>query len=417
MKFRKFSRETRTVKNPQAPDFQQSLLECNTFPVCLSATNRYPDAETIGNRFAQKEEGMIYSRLGNASLDAFAAKIAHFEGAEAGLCFSSGMASIANMILSLVKSGENIVVSHDVYGGTHKLITNDIPNWGIETRRFNGTDLNQLEDMIDEKTRLVFIETPSNPTMSVVDIAEISKIAKKHNVPVAVDNTFCTPLYQRPLELGADIIIHSATKYLAGHGNVIAGALVSSKEIVQKIFDTTFYTFGSILAPFEAWLVLNGMQSLEPRMEKHSKNAMRIAQFLEKHPKVKQVWYPGLESHPQHEIAKKQMSGFGGMLAFEVDGDREITQRFVDSTEVCERLISLGECVTIICHSASTTHSLLDAESLKEIGISEGFVRLSVGIENADELIADLDQALAQMSSVKVTDISVQQKSTLESIG
>ncbi|MEK6954321.1 MAG: aminotransferase class I/II-fold pyridoxal phosphate-dependent enzyme [Candidatus Micrarchaeota archaeon] len=389
--------ETRVVKNIKAHELTQDLLESDNFPICLTTTYHYPNAEIIAKRFRGEDDGMIYSRLNNPTTRALGMKVAALEGAESGLCFSTGMSAITNVFLSLCNSGNNVIVNQTVYGGTHKLINDEMPRFGITARRFENAHPEQVEKLIDPKTAVIFVETPSNPTLGIVDIAVVAKIAKKHNIPMVVDNTFCTPILQNPIALGADIVIHSATKYMNGNASLVAGIAVGNKGLMRKIYDRTFWTFGATLGAFDAGMLLMSLQSLAVRMNRHCESAMIVAKHLESHPKVARVHYPGLTSHPQHEIAKKQMRGFGGILAFEVKGDKLAAQKVVDSTHVCERLINLGQNITTIVHNASTTHSELDEAALKSAGISESFIRLSVGLEAPEDIIADLDQALAKI--------------------
>lgn len=389
--------ETRVVKNIRAPELSQDLLESDNFPICLTTTYRFPSAEIIAKRFKGEDDGMIYSRLNNPTTRALGIKVARLEGAKAGLCFSTGMSAITNVFLSLSNSGNNVVVNQTVYGGTHKLITDEMPRFGIQARRFENANPEQVEKLVDSKTSVIFVETPSNPTLGIVDIAVVAKIAKKHNIPLVVDNTFATPIFQNPIALGADIVVHSATKYMNGSASLVAGIAVGSKELIGKIYDRTFWTFGSTLGAFDAGMLLMSLQSLAVRMQRHSENAMKVAAFLESHPKVAKVHYPGLKSHPQHEIAKRQMRGFGGIVAFEIKGGKLDAQKVVDSTQVCERLINLGQNITTIVHNASSTHSELDEAALKKAGISESFIRLSVGLEAPEDIIADLDGALAKI--------------------
>ncbi len=386
--------DTRVVKNVKATELSRDLMESDNFPFCLTTTYRYPDAVTIAKRFKGEDDGMVYSRMNNPTTRALAKKVAELEGAEAGLCFSTGMSAITNVFLSLSNAGNNVVVNQTVYGGTHKLVTDELPRFGITARRFENAHPEQVESLADEKTTCIFVETPSNPTLGIVDIAAVAKIAKKKGIPLVVDNTFSTPVLQQPISLGADIVIHSATKYLNGSASLVAGIAVGKKELIQKIYDRTFWTFGSTLGAFDAGMLLLSIQSVAVRMQRHCENALKVAKFLEAHPKVERVFYPGLPSHPQHEIAKKQMKGFGGIVAFTVKGGRHTAQKVVDSTQVCERLINLGQNITTICHNASTTHSELDEEALKKAGISENFIRLSVGLEDPQDIMEDLGEAL-----------------------
>jgi methionine-gamma-lyase len=293
----------------------------------------------------------------------------------------------------MAKKGDHVVSTDCLYGGTAKLFLDILPKFGIETTLVDSSDPNQVEAAIRENTRLIYIETPANPTLKLTDIRAVAKIAQKRNVITVVDNTFMSPYFQRPLELGANIVVHSLTKYLSGHSDVIGGIIISSKSLLKTI-DPILKNNGSTLAPFEAWLTLRGIKTLPLRMEKHNDNALKIAEFLEKHPKIGRVHYPGLESHPQHELAKKQMSGFGGVICFEVKGGLEAGVKLMNSVKLCALAVSLGAVETLIEHPASMTHAVVPKEERLKAGITDSLVRLSVGIEDAEDITQDLEQAL-----------------------
>ena len=274
---------------------------------------------------------------------------------------------------------------------------NFMPRMGIEAREVSATHLDEIEAAIDEKTKLLFIETPANPTLAIIDIRGCARITKEHGIALVVDNTFATPALQRPFELGADIIVHSATKYISGHGDTVAGILVGDKELMKRVRSETLNLIGPCISPFNAWLLLRGLKTLPLRMRRHSENAIQVAQYLNFHPRIEKVHYPGLRIHPGHQLAVEQMSDFGGMLAFEIKGGREDGGKVVDATELCVNAVSLGDCDTLISHPASTTHSSYDAKQLEDAGISEALIRLSVGIENPEDICNDLAQALKQV--------------------
>jgi methionine-gamma-lyase len=365
-----------------------------SIPIYQSSTFAFKSAKHGARLFAGEEEGYIYTRLGNPTQAALEREIAFLEKGEAALAFASGMAAISAVILYLCKSGDNLVSSDTVYGGTHNLYKESLPNWGIEAREVDATNVENIENAIDEKTKLIFIETPANPTLAVIDIQAVAKIGKKYNIPVCVDNTFATPYFQRPLELGADIVVHSATKYIGGHGDTVAGLVIGKKELIDELRAKIIRDLGGIISPLNAWLLLRGLKTLPVRMEQHQKNAMEIAKFLNFHPKVNWVSYPGLPTHPQHELAKKQMNGFGGMITFEIKGGRKAGEQFLNHLGLVTLAVSLGDCDSLIEHPASMTHSTYSDEELREAGITEGMIRFSVGLENVVDLMADLNQAL-----------------------
>ncbi len=366
-------------------------------PIYQSSTFAFKDAEHGEKLFKDEATGYIYSRLGNPTEDCLEREMAFLEGGESALALSSGMAAEAALILTLCGSGDNYVSSVTVYGGTHALNKVFMPRMGIEAREVRAIHLDEVESAIDDRTKLIFIETPANPTLDIIDIEGCAYIAKKHNIYLVVDNTFATPVLQRPLELGADFVIHSATKYIGGHGDTVAGIIVGPKEILKRVRKETLHHIGSCISPFNAWLLLRGLKTLAVRMRRHCENAMQVAQYLTFHPKVKAVYYPGLRHHPGHDLAARQMRDFGGMLAFDIKGTREDGKKLMDAVELCVLAVSLGDCDTLICHPASTTHSTYTAEQLAQAGISETLIRLSVGIEDPKDICADLGQALKRI--------------------
>lgn len=383
--------ETEVVHGVHQSDREAGAL---SMPIYQTSTFIFENAAQGARRFKGEEEGYIYSRLGNPNTDALAQKIARLEGFEAGLCTASGMAAVANVILAIAKNGDHIIIDDTVYGGTHYLVEDDIKNLGIEVTRVDAAQPSQVADAMRENTVLVLIETPANPTMKLIDIAAIAEITHRGKAKLCVDNTFCTPYLQRPIVFGADIVLHSATKYIGGHGDVVAGIVVGDKEFIQKAFKVSTH-YGWTMAPFNAWLLLRGLKTLALRVERASENALKIAEWLEKHPAVESVAYPFLPSHPQYELAKKQMKAGGGVIAFEMKGGYEAGRALMDSVKLCTLAVSLGDCDTLIQHPASMTHAGMSAEAMKEAHLTPGMVRLAVGIEHVDDLIADLEQALA----------------------
>lgn len=340
-------------------------------------------------------KGFEYSRSHNPTRFAWERAVANLEGGQQGLAFASGMAATST-IMELLDSGDHVVAMDDLYGGTFRLFDKVRGrSAGLEFSYVDLTDLAAVEAAITPKTRMVWIETPSNPMLKLVDIAAVAAIAKKHNIIVVVDNTFATPFNQRPLELGADIVMHSATKYLNGHSDMVGGIAVvgDNDELVEKMLFLQ-NSVGAVAGPFDSYLALRGVKTLALRMKHHNEAALQLAQWLEQHPQVEKVIYPGLPSHPQHELAKKQMSGFGGMISILLKGDLEKARRFLEAVEIFALAESLGGVESLIEHPAIMTHASIPKENREKLGILDNFVRISVGIEDIDDLIADLDRAL-----------------------
>ncbi|WP_270641878.1 methionine gamma-lyase [Paraclostridium sordellii] len=367
-----------------------------TTPIFQTSTFVFDSAEQGGRRFALQEGGYIYTRLGNPTNTQLEEKVALLEGAEACMSTASGIGAISSALWTALKAGDHVVASKTLYGCTFALLNHGLTRYGVEVTFVDATNLDEIKAAMKENTRVVYLETPANPDLKLIDIEAVSKIAHENkDCIVMVDNTFCTPYIQRPLEWGADVVVHSATKYLNGHGDVIAGFVVGKKEFIDQVrlFGVKDMT-GAVLSPFDAYLILRGMKTLQIRMDKHSKNALEVAKFLEGHKNVVKVNYPGLESFPQRELAKKQMDLPGGMIAFEVKGGLESGKKLLNSLELCTLAVSLGDCETLIQHPASMTHSPYTAEERAEAGISDGLIRISVGLEDPEDIIDDLKQGL-----------------------
>ncbi|NLY19782.1 MAG: methionine gamma-lyase, partial [Tissierellia bacterium] len=351
-------------------------------PIYATSTFIFDSAEQGGRRFALEEDGYIYSRLGNPTVTAVEEKVALLEGAEAAVATASGMGAISTAFWVSVKPGDHVIAGKTLYGCTFALLSHQLPKFGVEVSFVDPTDLDAVKAAMKPNTKVVYLETPANPNLAITDIEAVAKIAHEvEGCKVIVDNTFCTPYLQRPLELGADAVVHSATKYLNGHGDVLAGFIVGSTEFMTEarlvgIKDMT----GSNMSPFDAFLIARGLKTLEIRMEKHCANAMKVAEFLEGHDLVDRVFYPGLKSFPQYELAKKQMSLPGGMISFELKGGVEEGRKLMNSVKLAKLAVSLGDAETLIQHPASMTHSPYTEEERAECGISEGLVRLSVGL-------------------------------------
>jgi methionine-gamma-lyase len=364
-------------------------------PIYQVSTFAFRNAAQGKALFDGEEKGFIYTRLGNPTNEKLEKNLAYLEGADAGLSFSSGMAAITCAVLQYAGAGDHVVSVETLYGGTYDLFANRLPCLGVEVE-FVDEKPEAFADAIRDDTKLLYLETPTNPLLAVVDIAAVAGVAKDAGIPLVVDNTFATPYLQQPLALGADVVVHSGTKYIGGHGDAIGGFIVGPEDVINDMRAGIYKDFGAAPSPFNSFLFLRGLKTLPLRMDRHCENAGRIAEFLDGHPKVNKVYYPGLPDHPGHETAKKQMRGFGGMLGFEV-ADFNTACKFLDSLEVCVQAVSLGDVVTLIEHPASTTHHAYSPEELAEIGLAQGYIRLSVGIEDADDLIADLEAGLSEI--------------------
>ena len=368
-------------------------------PIYQTSTFIFDSAEQGGRRFALEEDGYIYSRLGNPTCTQVEDKLACLENAEAAVSMASGMGAITSVIWALVSAGDHVIAAKTLYGCTFAFMNHGLTKFGVEVDFVDTSDPENVRGAMKPNTKIVYLESPANPTMLLTDIKEVSKIAHEKDCIVMVDNTYCTPYIQRPLDLGADVVVHSATKYLNGHGDVIAGFAAGKKDIIDLvrlvgIKDMT----GSVLSPFDAYLINRGMKTLEVRMEKHCSNAQKVAEFLEAHPAIEWIGYPGLKSFPQYELAKKQMTLPGAMIAFEVKGGLEAGKVLMNSLELCSLAVSLGDTETLIQHPASMTHSPYTPEERALSGISEGLVRLSIGLEHPDDIIDDLKQALGKLA-------------------
>ena len=376
-------------------------------PIYQTSTFIFDSAEQGGQRFALEEDGYIYTRLGNPNTSVFEKKIASLEEAVGAVATASGIGAISSSFWSKLKAGDHIVAASTLYGCTFALINHGLPRFGIDVTFVEETDADSFAKAIRPNTKLIFIETPANPNLKILDIAMLADMAHAHNIELWVDNTFSTPYLQQPLQLGADLVLHSVTKYLNGHGDVVAGVVVGNDmEFLQQVrlFGVKDMT-GSVLSPHDAWLIERGMKTLPLRMERHAQSAMKIADFLASHKNVTKVYYPGLESDPGYEVAKKQMRLPGGIVAFELDGGIEEGKALMNSVELCTLAVSLGDTETLIQHPASMTHSPYTPEERASFGITESLVRISVGLENVEDIIADVDEAIDKAK--KKTSMSV----------
>lgn len=383
---------TRAIHHGYDPQSHQGALNP---PIYMTSTFTFDTAESGGAMFAGEKEGHFYSRISNPTLDHLEQQIANLEGGEAGLCTASGMGAITSTLWSFLEAGDEVIIDKTLYGCTFAFMTHGLPRFGVKVTLVDMTNPDNLTHAISEKTKIVYFETPANPNNRLVDIAAISQIARRTGAKVVVDNTYATPVITRPLEHGADIVVHSATKFLSGHGDVVAGLIVGSLEDITQIRlvglkDMT----GAVMSPMTAMLLLRGIKTLELRMERHCKTAAEVAEALEAHPAVLSVSYPGLDSFAQRDLARRQMANFGGMIPFEVKGGKAGGIALMNRLNLIQRAVSLGDAESLIQHPASMTHSTYTPEERAEHGIAEGLVRLSVGLEGAADLINDLHAAL-----------------------
>lgn len=367
-------------------------------PIYQTSTFAFEDADQGARRFAGEEEGYIYTRLGNPNHTAVEWKLAALEGGQAAAVASSGMGAIASVLWTALSGGDHVIAANSIYGCTHSLMNHHFPRFGIEVTFMSLADLAAVKAAVKPNTKVIYCESPANPTMEIADLEGLAKIAHEAGAMLIVDNTYCSPVIQRPIEFGADVVLHSVTKYLNGHGDVIAGAAVGSAEFIARVKGEGLKDLtGATMSPFDAYLMLRGMKTLHVRVPRHCETALEIARFLEKRPEVAHVWYPGLDSFPQKELARKQMKYFGAMIAMDLKGGFEAGKKFINSTKLWTLAVSLGDTESLIQHPASMTHSALSDEEQAAAGISKGLIRLSVGLEDAEDLKADLAQAFSAL--------------------
>lgn len=366
-----------------------------TPPIFMTSTYAFETAEAGSEMFRGERPGYIYGRTRNPTQTVLEDRMASLEGGEAAMTTASGMAAISSVMLTLLNPQDEVVVDHTVYGNTFAYFTQALTRFGIVVKLADFTEPEAVQAQITGRTKAVFFETPANPNLRVIDIAAIGAIARRAGALVVVDNTFATPVLQRPLALGADLVVHSGTKYLGGHGDLLAGIVVGPAALLKDIRATGLrWMTGATLSPFNCFLMLRGLKTLEIRLERHSASALAVARFLADHPKVASISYPGLPSFPQHDLASRQMSAFGGLMSFELDGGTELCMKLMNGLSMITRAVSLGDAETLIQHPASMTHAVYGAEERARHGISDGLLRLSVGLETADDILDDLEQAL-----------------------
>ncbi|WP_370478666.1 trans-sulfuration enzyme family protein [Tamlana flava] len=365
----------------------------HSVPLYLTSGFVFDDAEEMRASFAEEKQRDLYSRYSNPNVNEFVDKVCAMEGAEAGFAFSSGMAAVFSTFATLLDAGNHVVSCSSVFGATHGLFTKYFPKWNIECSYFNVNEAETVEDLIQPNTKFIYAETPTNPGVDVLDLEYLSAICKKHGLLLVIDNCFATPYLQNPIKHGADLVIHSATKLMDGQGRVLGGITVGNRELIREIYLFSRLT-GPAMSPFNAWVLSKSLETLAVRVEKHCENALKIATYLEAHPKVTWVKYPFLKSHPKYDVAKKQMRLGGNIVAFEVEGGLEGGRSFFDSIKMCSLSANLGDTRTIVTHPASTTHAKVEDEVKAAVGITDGMVRISVGLEHVDDIISDLKQAL-----------------------
>jgi len=382
--------ETQAIRNQTE---RTQFLEHST-PLYLTSSFVFENAEEMRSSFAEEKQRNLYSRFTNPNTTEFVDKIVKMEGAEAGYAFATGMSAIFSSFAALLNAGDHVVSCRSVFGSTHSMFTKFLPKWNIETSYFKVDEVDLLESLIQKNTKILYIETPTNPAVDILDLDLIGKIAKKYNLIFIVDNCFATPYIQQPIKFGADLVIHSATKLIDGQGRVLGGVTVGSKDLIREIYLFARNT-GPAMSPFNAWVLSKSLETLAIRVEKHCENALKVAQFLEENNNVILVKYPFLKSHPQYKVAQKQMKLGGNIVAFEIKGGVEAGRNFLNNIKMCSLSANLGDTRTIVTHPSSTTHGRLSEEDRLNVGITNGLVRISVGLENVNDIIEDIEQALS----------------------
>jgi methionine-gamma-lyase len=387
----KWGMDTRLIHDAQSPDVRTGAV---SQPVVPAVAYAFPSAEAAADVVSGAQEGIYYGRYGNPTVRTLEEKVAGLEGGQEALALSSGMAAISTALLFVLQQGDHVLVTKDVYGGTYSFLTNLAARLGIEADFVDCSDYALVERSFKPNTKALYLETPSNPCLTVLDISRLSAIAKSRNAATIVDNTFMSPCLQRPLELGADLVVHSATKYLNGHGDVIAGIIIGGRPEIQYMRKKIAGDLGQNLNAWEAFLILRGMKTMGLRLARHCSSAQTVAEYLEAHPAVERVHYPGLTSHPQHKLALSQMKGMGGIVSFELKGGFTAGKAFINSLKLALISFSLGDPETLVQHPASMTHSAIPPAERQKCGITDGLIRLSVGLEETQDIIGDLQQAL-----------------------
>ncbi|GKW53631.1 MULTISPECIES: methionine gamma-lyase [Pseudoalteromonas] len=381
---------TQCIHGPEKPNDPHGALSA---PLYQTSTFSFANAAQGAARFAGEEQGFIYTRLGNPTTQELEQKVAQLENCEAAAATATGMGAVSASVLSFLQQGDHLVASSALYGCTFAFFAHMLPRFGIEVTFVDMTNEAELRGAVKANSKMIFAETPINPTMAVLDLSLIADVAKQHQLISVIDNTFLTPLLQQPTSFGIDIVVHSATKYLNGHGDVVAGLVCGTEEHINLIKMTVLKDIGATISPHDAWLINRGLKTLAVRMERHCASAQVVAEYLEQHPLVSQVYYPGLKSHPGHQFIGSQMKAAGGVIAFEIKGSLEDGETFINNTQLCTLAVSLGDAETLIQHPASMTHSPYTPEERAAAGISDGLIRLSVGLEDVNDIINDLKTA------------------------
>jgi O-succinylhomoserine sulfhydrylase len=372
---------------------ERSQFQEHSTPLYLTSSFIFEDAEEMRASFAEEIERNLYSRFSNPNTAEFVNKIVALEGAESGYAFATGMSAIFSTFGALLNAGDHMVSCRSIFGSTHTLFTKYFPKWNIETSYFNVDEVDQIESLIQSNTKILYLETPTNPGVDILDLEQLGKLAKKHHLIFIVDNCFATPYLQNPIEYGADLVIHSATKLIDGQGRVLGGVTVGKRELIKEVYLFSRNT-GPAMSPFNAWVLSKSLETLAVRVERHCENALKVAKFLEEHQQVNLVKYPFLKSHRSYEIAKKQMKMGGNIVVFEIKGGIDAGRKFLNNIKMCSLSANLGDTRTIVTHPSSTTHGKLSREDLLEVGITDGLIRVSVGLESSNDIIYDLKQAL-----------------------
>lgn len=364
-------------------------------PIFMTSTFTFDSTKDVQKVMNFESDDYVYTRGNNPTLRLLENRMAELEGGAGAVAFASGMAAISSVLFSLLKPGDKVIGHRTLYGSTHTVLTQLLPKYGVEGAIVNLTNIDELELAIDDQVKVIYFETPSNPNLEIVDIRAVCEIAHKHDIKVVIDNTFATPFLQRPLELGADVVVHSATKYICGHGDVVAGIAVAKEiDYVHQLKFEYMCEFGGAMSPFNGWLLLRGLKTLAVRMRQHCANTAKVAHFLREHPRVKSVYWPGFEDFPGHKVAKSQMKDFGAIISFEIEGTLEEAETVVNNTKLAQLAVSLGDCETLIELPAAMTHLGYDRSELETFGLTETMIRISVGIEDPEDIIADIRSAL-----------------------
>ena len=372
---------------------ERSQFQEHSTPLYLTSSFIFEDAEEMRASFAEEKERNLYSRFSNPNTAEFVNKMVALEGAESGYAFATGMSAIFSTFGALLNAGDHVVSCRSIFGSTHTLFTKYFPKWDIETSYFNVDEVDQVESLIQTNTKILYLETPTNPGVDILDLEQLGKLAKRHHLIFIVDNCFATPYLQNPIQFGADLVIHSATKLIDGQGRVLGGVTLGKKELIKEVYLFSRNT-GPAMSPFNAWVLSKSLETLAVRVERHCENALKVAKFLEEHQQVNLVKYPFLKSHRSYEIAKKQMKMGGNIVVFEIKGGIDAGRKFLNNIKMCSLSANLGDTRTIVTHPSSTTHGKLSREDLLEVGISDGLIRVSIGLESSNDIIYDLKQAL-----------------------